>query len=175
MDKKLVFPLSWWGHDHWSTLAYVEARCVDHDGYIGNENMRTCPRHPQFAGRFVPSKQKAMRGTPGDSRVTTEYPTRIVGGLSIAPHDDWDCLRDMEDAGMLRIRSPRNREWWEVEPGRARGPLSVGDGIPTEPVTVRVSLTPLGRAVAGQLRAHLQIDRKFRTFVPDFEKARAAA
>lgn len=62
-----------WGRDHWSTLLYVETRCVDHQGYLHDNQMRTF--------RY---------GYDGN------HPTRLKDG-TFAPegHDDWACLFDM--------------------------------------------------------------------------------
>lgn len=76
-----------WGRDHWSTLAYVETRCVDHSGKINHRNMRCDPdRHPLHA-------HEATSDNPP--------PTRLKGGLELSGHDDWDCLDDMEELGLL--------------------------------------------------------------------------
>jgi hypothetical protein len=69
-----TIPPSEWGHDHWSTLAYVETRVVDHRGYINDAQMRS-----------------------RDSG----YPTRLAGGVEEPNHGDWDCVRDMVSAGLL--------------------------------------------------------------------------
>lgn len=98
------------GLDHWSTLLYVECRCVDHDGKPRLENMR-CDRsrHPMF----------------GDGRGAC-LPTRLAGGEELFEHDDWDCVDDLEKAGIV---------------------LNVGTGV-----NPRWKLTDLGWEIAGRLR-----------------------
>jgi hypothetical protein len=81
-------PVSKWGRDHWSTLAYVETRCVDYDGVIRNERMRCNPRvHREF-----------MHG--GDGR---NHPTILAGGETVDRHDDWSCLEDAAAAGFVEV------------------------------------------------------------------------
>lgn len=79
-----------WGVDHWSTLAYLETRAVDHKGIINNEHMRCDPRiHSPFAHRGSFS---------GNGK---ECPTRLKGGEDMSNHDDWSCLEDMVAAGLI--------------------------------------------------------------------------
>ena len=74
------------GSDHWSTLIYIETRCVDHKGLPDRENMRTDRTlHPGLA----------HRGSSG------KFPTRLRGGVLLADHDDWSCLEDFEFYGIL--------------------------------------------------------------------------
>lgn len=78
-------PMEQFGKDHWSTFAYVETRCVDHEGVIERKHMRCdADRHPQFA----------------HSGITIKYPTRIKTG-DVKNHDDWDCLDNCELAGLI--------------------------------------------------------------------------
>lgn len=80
-------PMSEWGKDHWSTLAYLETRAVDHSGLIDNRHMRCNPRlHRIFAhsGSFSGK----------------EYPTRLKRS-ELENHDDWSCVEDMVSAGLI--------------------------------------------------------------------------
>lgn len=78
-------PIERWGHDHWSTLAYLETRVVDGKGAIDNRRMRCNARlHREFA----------------HSADGSEYPTRLKDGEQDR-HDDWSCLEDMVAAGLL--------------------------------------------------------------------------
>lgn len=81
-------PVELWGKDHWSTLAYVECRCVDHRGMLDRRNMRCDPElHPAHAHMpWSPEQREA-------------YGTRLVDGSSRTGHDDWSCVDDMEAAG----------------------------------------------------------------------------
>ncbi len=148
--SELRVPLHRWGGDHWSTLAYLETRCVDYNGVVENSHMRTTSkRHPTFLG-------KAQRRSMMPDR---DYPTMVHAdernaGTEIPDHDDWDCLVDLAHAGFLKIMRPMAwGEWLVVEPGQ-RGPLRVGSGpMLTKPQVVRVQFTDTGREVAGKLRA----------------------
>lgn len=88
-EKAKVVPMSEWGKDHFSTLAYLECRAVDYGGDIGREQMRCDPDiHPQFG----------HRGTPHDKK----YPTILKGGKELYGHDDWSCMEDIEAAGLIK-------------------------------------------------------------------------
>ncbi len=154
-------PLNRWGKDHWSTLAYLETRAVDAAGVIKNANMRTnIKRHPLFVarGRLAP---------PTDGG---QYPTSYKDG-EMNNHDDWDCLDDMVQTGLLAVK-PANPELWEVPVG-SRGPMRHRGTIPTKELKVKVKLTELGHKVAGELRAHLQKKRRYAEFTPSFAAALA--
>lgn len=82
-------PMDEWGRDHWSTLAYIETRCVDYKGRIDIRNMRcNGVRHPGLAHLAVTFDQ-------------FEHPSILHGGKTEPEHDDWDCLYDMEAVGLL--------------------------------------------------------------------------
>lgn len=122
-------PMSEWGRDHWSTLAYAETRCVDHGGELANDHMRTNPRrHRKLLG---PSKLFYGIEGPG-------YPTRLISGAVIVRHDDWDCLNDAVAAGLLEVLSEVDRK-----PSQAFGGMRV-----------RVRLTADGEAACAALRMH---------------------
>ncbi len=155
-------PLDRMGKDHWSTLAYLETRAVDHRGVIKNANMRTSiKRHPLFVAR-------GAMGPPTDGG---RYPTLYKDG-EMTEHDDWDCVNDMVHAGLLAVKPAL--EWlWEVPVG-SRGPIKHNGRVPTKELKVTVKLTKLGMQVAGELRAHLQKQRRYAEFAPSFAAAIAS-
>lgn len=109
-------PMELWGKDHWSTFAYLETVCVDYKGAIDKRRMRcSTRRHPGWA--------------LSSSILDTEYPTRLRGKVELSDHDDYDCIEDMEAAGLLK---------WI--------------GTSTHPGIV--TLTNKGKQLAGRLRAH---------------------
>jgi hypothetical protein len=109
-----MIPIENFGHDHWSVFGYIETRVVDYGGIPAKEHLRCIhARHPFFAHRG------------GDA---SAYPTRLRGGRELADHDDWDCLDDIEAAGLIE---------------------NIGTGA--HPVFL---LTDHGREIAGKLRGH---------------------
>ncbi len=149
-------PIAQWGKDHWTLLAYVESRCVDHRGVLKNANLRTnVARHPLFVARGFAS--------PGDG---SRYPTRYKGG-ELDNHDDWDCLDDMVRAGLITIVKPKGDALWNV-PFGARGPIKYGNGLQTRELTVKVKLTDRGARMAGELRTHLTKTHRAALFTPSF-------
>lgn len=65
-------PVAAWGKDHWSTLAYVETRTVDHKGLLDHDHMRCSPGlHPMLHGV---GRRKSHSAMP-----PTEYATRVKG------------------------------------------------------------------------------------------------
>jgi hypothetical protein len=87
-SQQLCFvPVDRFGRDHHSTLLYIETRCVDHGGKVIDENLRCDPkRHP---------------GHGHNGRWDPKYGTRLVDNTVLSAHDDWDCIDDLEAAGLI--------------------------------------------------------------------------
>lgn len=107
-------PMHLWGRDHYSTLAYLECRAIDNKGIIE-------PLH--------------MRGARG---VECDYPTRLACGVDLKPHNDWDCLDDIEAAGLIKNRGSGINPW--------------------------IFMTEQGSIVAAALRAHKGTGGSFGNF-----------
>jgi hypothetical protein len=88
-SKVRLVPMTEWGKDHWSLLAYVETCCVDAKGVIDHRRMRcNVERHPGLAlSQHKPS-------------APYHYPTKLRDGVE-PEHDDWDCFYDLEAAGLI--------------------------------------------------------------------------
>lgn len=121
-----TIPPAEWGHDHYSTLAYVETCAVDNRGKINAAKMRA------------------------DGKT---YPSKLRDGKEEPDHSDWDCLRDMEAAGLLHFE---RRPMSEIRPmTRVRAE------------THAIEFTDLGLKVAGKLRAHKARGGNWRDFFWD--------
>lgn len=133
-------PISEFGRDHWSLLAYIETLCVDHREGFGvpdRDNVRcNVKQHPGLIGPRV-----AM------AEVTTwkdAYSTRLRGHTKEKPnqmsgHDDWNCAYDLEEAGLIEDH---------------------GTGI-----NPRYKMTTTGHALAAALRAHKASGGNFSNFL----------
>lgn len=87
-------PLTEWGKDHFSLLAYVEVRCVDHKGVLDHDHMRTnVQHHPGLVGPRVALATNI-------TIETFKYHTRLRNGVEEG-HDDWDCFYDLEEAKLI--------------------------------------------------------------------------
>lgn len=129
-DDVRTVPIEEWGKNHWSALAYAETRWVDHGGKIKNEHMRCNER------RHRKLHNTAGSVLHGSRRWDEKYSTRLRDGQEPG-HDDWDCLEDLAEAGLLAFDFVDRREGWPCEGGE-----------------VVVSLTKLGADIAGRLRSH---------------------
>lgn len=128
VEQTETVPMGLWGKDHWSLLAYVETRCVDHHGKLEELKMSCNPaKHPDHNASYPFS---------GESRWKDEYSTRLRNS-SLKGHDDWDCLDDLQTAGLLKILSKNE-----------------------------VKLTDAGTTITGQLRAHKARGGKYADFNP---------
>lgn len=88
-------PMTEWGKDHWSVLAYVETRCVDHSGMIDPIRMRcNSKRHPGLDTYRTEVPDHNENGT-------FKYPSMLAAGKTEPEHDDWDCFYDLEAAGLV--------------------------------------------------------------------------
>lgn len=89
------------GRDHWSLFAYVECRVVDHRGIPDRTHLRCDPaRHPAHA------HEGSRHGGP--------FPTRLADGVLLPNHDDWDCLDDLEAAGLLSSHGTGVNPWFKL-------------------------------------------------------------
>ena len=90
------------GQDHWSALAYIETCCIDNGGKPDLRRMRcntTTHRnlvimHPKWEKRW---------GTRAKNCVLPD-------------HDDHDCARDLEKAGLLSIGGTGDNPAYELTP-----------------------------------------------------------
>jgi hypothetical protein len=75
-----------WGRDHWSTLAYIETKLVDSDGYAVqfDAHMRQNRRNFRVLGEAPHPRRHAQLGVPMDAR----YGSRLADGTYLPWHDD---------------------------------------------------------------------------------------
>lgn len=112
-------PPELWGRDHFTVLMYIETCIVNSGGIPDRNRVRTDPsRHPMLEGSHFTELAVERK----------KYPTHLRNNVMLDDHDDWDCCRDMEAAGLL---------------------VWAGNG--SEP---RFSLSDRGWLVAGELRRH---------------------
>jgi hypothetical protein len=130
------------GKDHWSLLAYVETRVVDHKGVLDIRHLSCNP------------KTHAMYSHSGGW--SDEYSTRLKKGVAKG-NDDYDCLDDLQHAGYITWKPGKKMK---VNIGAMMGKIEVK--VPT------VKMTKLGSEVNGRLRAHKAAGNNFATF--DVEK-----
>ena len=142
MAVKKAIPMQDFGKDHYSLLAYVETLCVDSSkggvGEIDKRRVRCNPRrHPLHnvnanmgVTGWKPDWGTRLSGFWTNADLTN--PKRQIGF-----HDDWDCLDDLDAAGLLEV-------------------LSEANGY--------VKLTDKGLTVAGLLRAWKAKGGMFETF-----------
>lgn len=138
------------GKDHYSTLAYVESRCVDHDGALEAAHMRcNARRHRLLASTGLRTSQitrdRGWRDSWGSILKNGEQP--------YPKHDDWDCVEDLIACGWMEVAE------WEPH-------------VPAHPDSqfgsrkIRLALTEEGRRIAAALREHKMDGGGFGTFVP---------
>ena len=121
-----VTPVAKWGRDHWTTLLYIESRCVDAKGVLDNQKMRTNARvHRKLLGDL-----QARTGMTGE-----DYPTELRNGDTIDRHDDWSCVEEMVAHGLLVIVSEKDKT-----------------GEPFGGGEIRLRLTDLGWRTAHRIR-----------------------
>lgn len=122
--------VSQFGKDHWSLLGYVNC-CFVAGKALDKRRMRTNGnKHPLH-------NVNGFKWNP-------EHGTRLAGyfdkrdpALKLSGHDDWDCLNDLEAAGILEVISEAN---------------------------AIVSLTDAGKSIADRLREHKAMGGNFADF-----------
>lgn len=105
-------PVSRFGKDHWATLAYVIAACEEGDkgiGQLARSKMRCNPaRRPLLsANRWLDSYSTRLFGF-FDFPDRADLDKAAAAGMQVIGHDDWDCLDDLEAAGIVEIFSLAN-------------------------------------------------------------------
>jgi hypothetical protein len=85
-------PPELWGRDHYSTLAYVEARLVE-----GCYTVSFDPRMRQNRRHFRVLPGRKGQGVP----MSPEHGSRLADGTYLPWHDDWCCVQDMLQAGLF--------------------------------------------------------------------------
>lgn len=127
------------GSDHYSTLLFIETRCVDHGGNMAGTapHMRWNPRRHRLLGQI------GQRNPSGMDRVwNPQYSTRLKGGEQpYDGHDDWDCLEDLIQCGWVAINQVSR---WHPDNIRAQTSLK----------TLKLRLTDEGKRAAAALRSH---------------------
>jgi len=133
-------PVHKFGKDHWSLLAYVECCCVDgRDGVGALDHARMRSKHGKSSvGCWKPQYSTRLKGF-FEYEHRADPQAAIAAGFMLSDHDDFDCLVDLESAGLLEILSSTNR---------------------------LVKLTPAGIAVAAEIRQHKAGGAHFATFKP---------
>jgi hypothetical protein len=138
-----IIPMSEWGHDHWSTLAYIETCAVEHQA-LDDQKMRA-------DGKAYPTR---LRGFSAD-------PRRAVAG-----HSDWDCVLDMIAAGLLKAAPGTNPHRRHPLNNDLAGRMAMRAAPASQRKIDRYILTPAGRTIANALREHKAAGGNFANFVP---------
>ena len=97
------------GKDHWSTLAYAET-CAVEGSCLDKRRLRCNPnRHPMH------NVEAILFASQDRPEWDAKYGTRLAGffenkdlKLRVGEHDDWDCLNDLEAAGLIEVISEAN-------------------------------------------------------------------
>lgn len=137
-----IIPMKEWGKDHWSALAYIETRVVDHKGYLDSRQLRS------------------------DG---VAYPTRLrrtdpVVARQEVGHTDYDCIADFMAAGLLlpaEGTTPKGRVMF----GNLEAQAKNSKVASARYETTRYAFTPKGLKVAGALRSHKAAGGNFAGFI----------
>lgn len=135
-----IIPMTLWGRDHWSTLAYIEHKLVDFGEYEVkfDKHMRQKRRTFRVLVEALPGHEKrvASFGVPMEA----QHGTRLSDGTSVPNHDDWDCVQDMLTGGLF-------------------------EGDPNDwDAGFKLTLTPRGYEIAAALRKHKAEGGSFSNF-----------
>ncbi|UTU09558.1 hypothetical protein CcrBL47_gp272c [Caulobacter phage BL47] len=132
-------PITLFGKDHWSMLAYAEIEAVECGGFqVGfDARMRQGRQHFRVMHEEC-RRPKRINGGHQGVVMRAEHGSRLNDGTYIENHDDWHCVQDMVAAGLMGVKKrdlilPLVEE---MEPG------------------VFLHLTSLGHDVVSRLRRH---------------------
>lgn len=134
-----------WGRDHWSMLGYMETVMVECAGFqVGFDPCtRANRRHFRVLREECPKPKRPVPASSFGYAVMPpgKYGTRLADGSEVDGHDDWCCVQDMAEAGLLAVTRLRHKKPMaatagDVQPGNT------------------LHLSDLGQQVAAALRAH---------------------
>jgi hypothetical protein len=148
-------PIENFGADHWSTLAYAETVMVECAGFqVGYDpRMRQGRRH--YRVMYEQCKRPKRPNNPSMGMVMDDkYSTPLKDGTVISGHDDWHCIQDCVNAGLLGVIDPNvdggvDCDANRVEPG------------------VMLALSAKGHEINSQLRKHKAEGGRWKTFEPE--------
>lgn len=104
--KDAYVPITLWGRDHWSTLAYLDSKIVN-GAYMRMQldpRMRAGRRHYRMlweASRSLPRSRKYGMGNA--VVMEDKYGSRLNDGTYAVGHDDWHCVQDFANEGLLTV------------------------------------------------------------------------
>ena len=112
MSKDQYIPMTSWGKDHWSTLAYFQSINIDYAGFqVGfDPRMRQNRRHFRVMMALQPTTKhnKSSNGVV----MADEYGSRLKDKSIVDGHDDWMCIQDMAQEGLFTVPDAE-----DIEPG----------------------------------------------------------
>jgi hypothetical protein len=125
-------PMNLWGRDHWSTLAYIETKLVNHGETVVefDPRMRQKRRHFRLLLQALPGHRKPGAIVQGQA-MEAQHGSRLSDGSYLPWHDDWDCVTDMIEEGLFE-----------------------NDGGDGELIGYPLKLTELGYAATAAIRKH---------------------
>jgi len=102
-----------YGKDHWSLFAYLEDLCVNGANGVGTiqKNRMRCngEKHPLLSSGISWKESYSTRLNGFfDFEERSDTCKAVAAGVQIAGHDDWDCLDDLDDTGLIEIISRVN-------------------------------------------------------------------
>lgn len=133
-----------WGKDHWSLLAYIEYRGINHKGVLNKDHLRiknpivaNSGNYPLPRPEWKPEYGTRLRGyfLPEGKKDETKV---------VPDHDDLDCIEDMEKEGLVE---------------------NLGTGL-----NPACKLTKKGQRIVSALNVHKQEGSTFAQFSEAIEK-----
>jgi hypothetical protein len=106
-------PGSYWGRDHWTTLAYIETVMTDLAGFQVGADPRMKSNRRNFrvmSQQCAKPKRASNQGCAMALVMEPQHATKLNDGQQIPNHDDWACVQDMAAEGLF-VQAPH-----EVEP-----------------------------------------------------------
>lgn len=101
----MTVPMTQFGKDHWSTFAYAE-KCVVDEQPLDKRRIRCNENtHPMHAVIRNPYPSDVGPWEPQDGTHLFGFYDKKDPQLQLPNHDDWDCLDDLEAAGLLEVRN----------------------------------------------------------------------
>jgi hypothetical protein len=102
-----------WGQDHWSMFAYMATVMFEYGGFqCGfDPKMRQNRRNFRIMMDQYPYPKRNGKSNAKGMVMDERSKSRLTDAEASATHDDWHCVQDMANAGLLNVTAG------QVQPG----------------------------------------------------------
>ena len=98
-------PMEHWGQDHWSMFAYMATIMMDYGGFQCGFDPKMRQNRRNFRIMMDQFNNPKRNGKSNAKGLVMEerWKSRLTDAEASREHDDWSCVQDMANAGLLNV------------------------------------------------------------------------